>query len=541
MAFDKIRNSKENHSSNIGEESISNTNTDIYTQSRFDGYDDGREAILDELRRTDIFATPISLGGDKSKSSDPKAGNRAARAKKEALRYITEAKDKAFAFWQVFEAVYGGGLAKDAWSERLHHNGKRTDLGELFADLEIEIGLSKPRASDGFYKGQLSRLVKDRTFMPVQRYLDSVYTKHSSLVEVEREYEPIEELDYAGGGTHKTNEMVFNPHPAWDSLANKLLGTDDQLTQSMFTLFLINCVRRAFEPGCIQKRVLVLKSSQDDGKSAFCSTLALGWGTELSHDKSEADIIRLMKSTWIMELAECDKHFKGREASTWKNLISTKTDKYIEKYETEVTEAPRVTCFIGTTNQDRFLTDPTGNKRFWVVEVAEGYKLPIPWLQENIDHIWATAYHLYKQGVDTDLTDDQKLESEARNREYLIEGSFVEQLERVLETATKNGAKNIAFKVLDVQMALGTHTDNQPKSKAAVINSLKQLGYAEKPIKVNGKTVRVYKLNSPDKPVMAKYEKGEWVYWSDKTGDWQLPHETTIDDRKDANGTSRVA
>jgi predicted P-loop ATPase len=357
------------------------------------------------------------------------------------------------------------------------------------------------------------------------------------------EVETVQEEDFdngflgiKAGDITKHNEIRFNPHPDWDNLANILFGTDDPLSQTMFTLFLINCCKRAFNPGCIQKRVLILKSDQDDGKSAFCSTLALGWGTELQHGTKETDMPYLFQNTWIMELGECDKHFKTKDASTWKNLISTRVDKYIAKWETEATESPRVTCFIGTTNQDRFLTDPTGNKRYWIVEIAEGHKLPLQWLQDNIDHIWATAYRFYKEGVYTDLSDEQKLESEARNREYMIEGSFVEQLQRVLEVATKDGAKNIAFKVIDVQMALGTHTDNQPKTKAAVINSLKQLGYVEKPLWINGKTERLYRLSTGDKPVKAKYERGAWVYWSDKLNDWQLPHDTAIEDRKKDRG-----
>jgi hypothetical protein len=149
---------------------MSDNSTFNTTQSSFGDFDDDtkREKILAFLRVHDIFATQVGNGGDKSRSDDPKGNGDLYQARKAAKYYIQSADDKAFAFWQVFAAAYGAGLEKDAWSGALHYMGRNTNMKRLIADLEAVLERSKPKASEGFYEGQLNRLVDNRTFMPVQ-------------------------------------------------------------------------------------------------------------------------------------------------------------------------------------------------------------------------------------------------------------------------------------------------------------------------------------------------------------------------------------
>lgn len=215
-----------------------------------------------------------------------------------------------------------------------------------------------------------------------QQTLRLVYTSHLGFEEQER-------INTEKGVSRFAPyyiESEFQPLPDWDNLGKVLFGTDDLLTQEMITSWLCGAVQRAITPGCPIKRSLILKGGQDVGKSAFTRILAKSWGTELRAGTSEADIIRLCKFTWIMELSECDRLFKGKEASVLKSLLSTTKDTYIQKFkeadEASVTE--RVTLFIGTTNESKFLVDTTGNKRFWVVDTEDGWKLPLSWLEDNV-------------------------------------------------------------------------------------------------------------------------------------------------------------
>lgn len=488
---------------------MSDYNTDNNIQSSFASFDDDDDnqgqRLLAWLRIVDFFGVDVPSGADKSRSADPKEGNSSGRARKLAKKYIQESREKAFAFWQVFEAVYGKHLELDGWADIVHYDDEATTRSKLIARLEKALEMAAPQASKGFYERQLELMLEDRKFHPVKKYLDKIYKEYSEKVVpiTHLSFDEIEKLGKEKGFKGQPPyyiERDFQPLPEWDSLGKVLFGNDDPLTQEMITTWLCGAVKRVLTPGCPMKRSLIIKGDQDAGKSAFTRILAKKWGTELMAGTSEADIIRQCKFTWIMELSECDRLFKGKEASVLKSLLSTTKDTYIQKFkeadEASVTE--QVTLFIGTTNESKFLVDTTGNKRFWVIDLADGWKLPLTWLDDNIDQLWATAYHKLLNGHPTDLSEVNQVASEARNRDYMVEGSWVEQIVATLDRVTHDGKFPVAFKTVDLMYAMGLRGDTHGKNKTAIINSLKQLGYKQDTKKVLGKPEKLYWLSNVD-------------------------------------------
>ncbi|MFS0515421.1 VapE domain-containing protein [Nostoc sp. UIC 10607] len=482
-------------------------NTLSNTQSRFDAdanSQDNRKAALDLVRAFDILQPPVSSGADTS-HSDYKGRGDVINAKKAAKFYIQSADEKAYAFWEVFAATYGAyhrngefKLTQDAWAGTVYYEGKSTTVGKLVGKLEQILELARPRTSEGFYDRQLDLFLETRQVKPVKQYLDSCLRQYSKTEEVFEVVENGITLLIPGQRNGSFMNTTVDLLPEWDSLGKVLFGTDDLLTQEMITTWLVGAAKRGINPGCYNKRTIILKGSQDAGKSAFVSKLAKHWGTELPSGTSEMDFVRQCSRTWIMELAECDRLFKGRDASILKQQLSTTVDKYVPKYKEadEMAINPRTTVFMGTTNKSQFLVDDTGNKRFWVVDLADDWKLPLAWLDENVDQLWATAYHKLLNGHPTDLSEDSQVASEVRNRDYMVEGSWNEQLETVLEKATLDGKLAVAFKAVDIMYAMGLQGDAHGRHKAAVIASLKQLGYEQKSIKVLGKAEKLWKLTS---------------------------------------------
>ena len=78
----------------------------------------------------------------------------------------------------------------------------------------------------------------------------------------------------------------------------------------------------------------------------------------------------------------------------------------------------RPSVLVGTTNSSNFLNDPTGDRRFWVLEIPEEHKIDVAWVKANRDQLWAEAIALYNKGEEWWLTDKETKESNVHNSKF---------------------------------------------------------------------------------------------------------------------------
>lgn len=73
-------------------------------------------------------------------------------------------------------------------------------------------------------------------------------------------------------------------------------------------------------------------------------------------------------------------------------------------------DLPRRCVFFGTTNAKEFLSDRTGNRRFWVVDVGDYPRRKLVWenLDSEIDQIWAEAVLRWRLGERLYLIDAEE-------------------------------------------------------------------------------------------------------------------------------------
>ena len=57
---------------------------------------------------------------------------------------------------------------------------------------------------------------------------------------------------------------------------------------------------------------------------------------------------------------------------------------------------PRQCVFAGTTNSSEYLTDPSGNRRYWPMKLLD--RVDVTALTRDRDQLWAEAVHLFKMG-----------------------------------------------------------------------------------------------------------------------------------------------
>ena len=102
-----------------------------------------------------------------------------------------------------------------------------------------------------------------------------------------------------------------------------------------------------------------------------------------------------VQGVWLYELAELANLGKA-EVNLIKAFISMEVDRYRPSYGRTVESFPRQCVMVGTTNEDTYLRDRTGNRRWWPVPVR--HRIRLDWLLRNRDQLFAEAYQAYLRG-----------------------------------------------------------------------------------------------------------------------------------------------
>jgi predicted P-loop ATPase len=156
--------------------------------------------------------------------------------------------------------------------------------------------------------------------------------------------------------------------------------------------------------------VLVLVGAQGAGKTRWLSRLGGRWiktEAELHLASSNGKDHQIEALRWPMvELAELDGIFRKSDISHMKSFISRSEDSIREPYARKAVLRPRMTAFCGSVNDDEFLTDASGSRRFWPVQVDSiSWSFEMDWSQ-----LWAQAYEFWQENPAFDLTPEQDRE-----------------------------------------------------------------------------------------------------------------------------------
>lgn len=185
--------------------------------------------------------------------------------------------------------------------------------------------------------------------------------------------------------------LVWDKTPRLDSWLSKTYNVPSALYyHRVGANWLKGLVKRLVLPGCKFDFVLVLEGPQGIGKSTSFSILGKEWYVETSFTPDNKDFFMLFSGKAIVEFSEGET-LSRTEAKHLKAIITMQIDKYRPPYERASKEFPRQCVFAMTTNQDQYLKDETGNRR-WLPVRCKG-TINTEWLEENRDQLFAEAYH----------------------------------------------------------------------------------------------------------------------------------------------------
>lgn len=198
-----------------------------------------------------------------------------------------------------------------------------------------------------------------------------------------------------------------------DTLFIDYLGANDsEYVRTVTRKALLGAVARIFSPGCKHDHMLVLVGPQGCRKSTTLAKLGRTWFSDSLYTVSGKEAYEQIQGYWIIEMGEMAATRKA-ELEQIKQFMSKQTDSYRAAYARRTQEHPRQCAFFGTTNDDEFLRDPTGGRRFWPVTVTNKGKETGDSLDaETVDQIWAEIVIRYKAGENWYL--DEKIEAIAR-------------------------------------------------------------------------------------------------------------------------------
>ncbi len=338
-------------------------------------------------------------------------------------------------------------------------------------------------------------------------------------------YHPVR--DYLDGLKSKPELVDYD---VLENMATLFLGNSDPLANKMMAKKLIGSVARVYRPGCKDDTLLVLQGNQGARKSTFLSVLASpDWFCDDIRDLDNKDELAKLSRNWILELAEVDYLMGRKEVESFKRFLSTTTDTYRPPYGRANIRIERTCSFFATTNKSEFLSDPTGDRRYWVVEVAQ--KIDCELASAYRDMIWASALAAYERGDNWWLSDEEDLSRGVTHSKYRESDPWVDVILGGKPMPTTKHGTGEYVRVNQVLEMVGLPPSlRDRKASNRVTKALTELGFRSRNFKIAGKDTKVWyrELPLPTLPILKKIGSGY-----DPLGEPLLPSLPTLPIFKD--------
>jgi predicted P-loop ATPase len=284
----------------------------------------------------------------------------------------------------------------------------------------------------------------------------------------ENSYNPI--ADYLNG-------LTWDRKPRIERWMISLLGAPDTpFVRLVSPKVLISAVARTVTPGCKVDTVLVLEGEQGIKKS---SAIAALFGEDYTAESvslfdQHNKMVMAMMGAWVVELAEFVAIInKTSNHATAKGLISMTKDRVVLPYAKMASTHPRRCIFFGTINPEDvgYLTDSTGNRRYWPVAVS---KINIDGIRQHRDQLWAEAIDRFRAGERWWLEAEEEATAQEVQSEREEEDAWTEPLSIKLQ---KQGwpvemTADQALSMLEIP-----HERKSRREQNRVARVLKALGY----------------------------------------------------------------
>ena len=265
-----------------------------------------------------------------------------------------------------------------------------------------------------------------------------------------------------------------------DKVATDYLGTSSDLDDAKLAACFIGAVARAFDHGCKMQYVLCLKGKQGIKKSEFWRIMAGDYFCETQQGDMK-DLKMAVNCCWIYEYPEIETLTSRKDIGTVKSFITAQIDSFRPPYGSSQGKYPRKSILVGSLNEDEFLRDKTGARRYWIIELPFdadlGEFIDIDKVTRDRERIIKAAILAHRSGRLPMLTLMQQSQSNRQNLKYENEHPFQSTIEHRVKVYGKEefSIKNL---ILEAQLRSDIGSITQ-KDINDVATMLKGLGYVK--------------------------------------------------------------
>jgi putative DNA primase/helicase len=292
---------------------------------------------------------------------------------------------------------------------------------------------------------------------------------------------------------------------AWDGVSRlddfyatvRVPAGGEKMKRKLMRKWLIQAVAAAFSPdGIAGQGILTFVGPQNIGKTTWFQRLAPASLdavlTGHTLDMRSKDSIFIALSYWIVELGELDATFSKSEISALKSFTTQAMDKLRRPYAATESNFGRRTVFGGTVNESQYLNDPTGNRRFWSIEV-DGFDLDSG---VDMQQLWAEIKTIWESGENWALNMQEMGELNIHNEEFTVVDPIEERLAAAFNWSEFGLGNDLWVTATDALMKIGVRDPSKGQTIAAG-RALKKLNGGQRK-KTNGRVVFLVPADEPE-------------------------------------------
>lgn len=211
----------------------------------------------------------------------------------------------------------------------------------------------------------------------------------------------VAELNRRDSAKEWANSLIWDGTDRLTGFHERVLGVlpgpyGQELVNYMFTALAGRCLT----PGVKADITPVLIGRQGVRKSTFIEALAPIEESYLAVNLAsrDEDLSRLLRGRLVVEAGEL-RGMSARDAESLKDWLTRTKETWVPKYREMSIDFYRRFLMIGSTNTSKFLTDPTGSRRWMPVEVCQTRPfIDTDYVLKHRDQLWAQAVAMYRKG-----------------------------------------------------------------------------------------------------------------------------------------------